>query len=303
MRKLKKIVPSVLRAIVIIGICYLILMPLLTKISSALMMERDLYDQTVKWIPRNPTFENFKLVWEYMKYPEAFKNSMFLALAVSVLQLISCTLVGYGFARFKFRGSKILFGLVVFTLIVPPHMIMIPLYLNFRYFDLFGLLPNGGLNLLGSYWPFILMATTATGMRNGIFVYILRQFFRGMPRDLEEAAYVDGAGPLMTFYRIMLPGAMPAMVIVFLFGFVWQWNDYFLTNIFLGGQTLLPLTLDGLLFNASGYMTGANNMLTGQYASLINNTGMLMFMAPLLILYAFMQRYFIESIERTGLVG
>jgi multiple sugar transport system permease protein len=267
------------------------------------MMERDLYDQTVKWIPRNPTLDNYKLVWKYMKYPEAFKNSLVLALTVSLLQLVSCTVVGYGFARFPFKGSKLLFGLVVFILIVPPQMIMIPLYLNFRYFDLFGLLPNGGVNLLGTYWPFILTSVTATGLRNGIFIYILRQFFRAMPRDLEDAAYVDGAGPLRTFVQIMLPGAVPAMVIVFLFAFVWQWNDFFLTNIFLGGKTMLPLTLDGLLFSASGYMVGGNNMLTGQYASLVNNTGMLMFMAPLLILYAFMQRYFIESIQRTGLVG
>ncbi len=303
MKKVGRFLSRLIRAIVILGICYIILMPLLTKISSSFMMERDLYDQTVKWIPRNPTLDNYKLVWKYMKYPEAFKNSLVLALTVSLLQLVSCTVVGYGFARFPFKGSKLLFGLVVFILIVPPQMIMIPLYLNFRYFDLFGLLPNGGVNLLGTYWPFILTSVTATGLRNGIFIYILRQFFRAMPRDLEDAAYVDGAGPLRTFVQIMLPGAVPAMVIVFLFAFVWQWNDFFLTNIFLGGKTMLPLTLDGLLFSASGYMVGGNNMLTGQYASLVNNTGMLMFMAPLLILYAFMQRYFIESIQRTGLVG
>lgn len=302
MKKSRALAFALIRALVVMGICYVILIPLFTKISSAFMMERDLYDQTVKWIPRNPTLENFKLVWKYMKYPEAFKNSFILAFSVSLLQLTSCTLVGYGFARFRFRANKLLFGLVVFTLIVPPNMIMIPMYLNFRYFDLFGLLPDGGINLLGSPWPFLLMAATATGMRNGIFIYIMRQFFKGMPRDLEEAAYVDGAGPLRTFYKIMLPGAAPAMVIVFLFSFVWQWNDYFLTNIFLGGATILPLTLDSLVFSASGLVTGGS-MLTGQYASLINNTGMLLFMAPLLILYAFMQRYFIESVQRSGLVG
>ncbi len=302
MRKVRIRIGALIRAIVVLGICSVSLMPLFTKLSSAFMTERDLYDQTVKWIPRNPTLDNFKLVWRYMKYPEAFKNSFLLALSVSLLQLAACTVVGYGFARFQFRGRNLIFGLVVFTLIVPPNLIMIPMYLNFRYFDLFGLLPDGGINLLGSYWPFILMAATGTGMRNGIFIYIMRQFFRGMPRDLEEAAYVDGAGPFTTFFRIMLPGAVPAMVIVFLFGFVWQWNDYFLTNIFMGGQTLLPLTLDSLVFSASGLVTGGM-MLTGQYASLINNTGMLLFMAPLLVLYAFLQRYFVESVERTGLVG
>src|SRR5690606_3486983 len=120
----------------------------------------------------------------------------------------------------------------------------------------------------------------------------------GMPRDLEEAAYVDGAGFLRTFLVVMLPGAVPALVIVFLFSFVWQWNDYFLTSIFMNNQVLLPMTLDGLVRSVHGF-----EQVTGQYASLLNNTGSLMFMAPLLLLYAFMQRYFIESIERTGIVG
>ncbi len=259
-----------------------------------------MFDKTVQWIPRHFTLDNYKLVFEHLKYPKALFNSFMLSLVVSLFQLLACTVIGYGFARFDFRGKNLFFGLVIFSLIVPPQMIMIPMYLNFRNFNLFGLLPGSGVNLLGTYWPFILTAITGTGLKNGLFIFIMRQFFKGMPKSLEEAAYVDGAGPFRTFFQIMLPGAIPALVTVFLFSFVWQWNDYFLTNIYMGNETVLPIMLDGLRYSVEGAL---QQPIKTQYASLLNNTGSLVFMAPLLILYAFLQRYFVESVERSGLVG
>jgi multiple sugar transport system permease protein len=219
---------------------------------------------------------------------------------VAGLQLASTTLVGYGLARFKFRGAQIIFGAVLMTLIVPPQIIILPLYLNFRFFTLWGLLPEPGIDLLNSAWPFVLQAISATGFKNGLFVYIMRQFFKNSPKSLEEAAYIDGAGALQTFFRIMLPGAVPALVIVFLFGFVWQWNDYFFTGMYMRGGTLLSHTLD---VASSNYAYSLGAQFTGQYISLLNNTGMILFILPLLVLYSLTQRYFIESIERTGLVG
>ena len=125
-----------------------------------------------------------------------------------------------------------MFGLVIFTLVVPPQIIILPLYLNLRFFTVWGLIPEPGIDLLGSYWPFILMGISGTGFNNGLFIFIMRQFFKGMPRELEEAAYIDGANPLQTFLRVMLPGAKPALVIVFLFATVWMYNDYFFTLCF-----------------------------------------------------------------------
>ena len=293
----------IVRLIFVLGVSYVILFPLLTKISSSFMTVEDLYDQTVLWIPKHITFEHYKKVFEFMNYPIAFLNSTLLATLVSALQLATCTVVGYGFARFPARLNGLLFAAVVFTLIVPPQMVMIPLYLNFRYFTAFGLLPGSGVNLLGSYWPAILTSLTGTGLRNGLHIFIMRQFFRGMPRELEEAAYVDGAGPFTTFFRIMLPGALPAMVVVFLFSFVWQWNDYFFTTIFMGSKDLLTNNLNEVALRVLESAGLTHEARYGEYASLINNTGSLMFIAPLLILYAALQKYFIESIERTGLVG
>lgn len=289
---------SIVRIILIIGICYIIMFPLISKIPPSFMTESQLFDRTVNWIPRELTLSNYSLVFNRMNYLTSFFNSLMLTMTTTLLQLISCTIVGYGLARFKFWGRGLLFSLVIFMLVVPPQVIMLPLYLNFRYFDFLGLLSEPGINLLGSFWPFILMGMTATGFRNGLFIYIMVQFFKGMPNALEEAASIDGAGPYTTFYKIMLPGALSAILVVFLFSFVWQWNDYLYTSMFLGNADVLPIRLDRLVERSSDFME-----IRGPGETIINNTGMLMFMAPLLVLYAFMQRYFIESIERSGLIS
>lgn len=298
--KLKKLIWSIVRTLIILGVSFVILRPVLTKISSSFMVERDLYDSTVHWIPKHFTWDNYKAMFKHMKYPKAFMNSLIFSLVVSGLQIASCTTVAYGFARFRFKGKKLLFSLVILTLLIPPQIIVLPLYLNFRFFTLWGLLPKPGINLLNSYWPFILTSITATGMKNGLFIYIMRQSFKGMPRALEEAAYVDGAGRFKTFATVMLPGAIPSIVTIFLFAFVWQWNDYYFTSLYMGGKNLLSQTLD---MAAHNYAHSLGAQFTSQYISLLNNAGMMLFITPLLILYAVLQRYFIESIERTGIVG
>ncbi|MFW6287719.1 MAG: carbohydrate ABC transporter permease [bacterium] len=300
---IKKYIWLIVRTVLVIGISYIILAPLLTKISASFMTEADIWSASVRWIPENFTLENYRIVFQRMVYPRAFLNSALLTLTVSLLQLLSCTVIGYGFARFNFKGRNFFFALVIFTLVVPPQVIMIPQYLNFRFFTLFGLLKEPGINMVGNFWPFVFISMTGAGMRNGIFIYIMRQFFQGMPKSLEEAAYVDGAGPIRAFYKVMLPGAVPALVTVFLFAFVWQWNDYFYTNMFMRSAEVLPITLN---FLNAGRFGSADITTEGAYQvkmHIYNNTGMLMFIAPLLVLYAFMQRYFVESVERTGIVG
>ena len=299
------IVFVLLRMLIIISVGYIILFPLLVKLPTSFMTEADLLNQRVKWIPRTFTFSNFKLAWRYLSFPRAFLNSFTFASIISILQAATAALVGYGFARFNFRGKNILFMMVILTLVVPPETILIPLYLNFRYFDLYGLLGDKSINLLKSIWPFVLPALTGTGMRNGLFIFIMRQFFKGMPKELEEAAYVDGAGRFKTFSRVMLPGAGPAILIVFLFGFVWIYNDTQFVSTFWGDLELLSLNLSNISnfinsedFEMMGYFT------YGPYTiSILLNACMLLFITPLIIMYIFLQRYFVESVQRTGIVG
>lgn len=290
---------SVLRAVIVIGISYVILFPLIGKFSISIMTRADMWDQTVSFIPKYPTLNNYRLAYEFMKYPQAFFNSFKLALMVAGLQLASCTFVAYGFARFNFIGKGFWFALVILSLVIPPEMIGTPLYLNFRFFTAWGLIPSPGLNLLNTFWPYIVTSITATGLRNGLFIYMMRQFFMGMPKDLEEAAYVDGAGPFRTFFQVMVPGAIPGLVVVFLFAFVWQWNDYQLITLYMKNQVVLPIYLDGL----ASAVLGDQWQRAPEEISLLNSAGGLMVIAPLLVLYAVLQRQFVESVERTGIVG
>ncbi len=296
--RLPRLALNIFRFVLIVGISYIILFSVLSKISSSFLSLRDMGDQTVNWIPKNPTLDNYRVAIEVMEFPRIFFNSLFLSLTVALLQLGSSTMVGYGLARFSFPGRNLILAAAVFTLVVPPQMMMIPLYLNWRFFDLFGILPDGGLNLIGGIWPFMLTALTGTGLRNGLFILVMRQFFAGMPRELEEAAYVDGAGSAKTFLRIMLPGAVPAMVIVFLFGFVWQWNDSFLTTLYLSAD-FLPVALNSLASTLAGHF----DTIDIQYFSLIINAASMLMIGPLLLMYVVLQKYFVESIDRTGLIG
>ncbi|MFD0713257.1 carbohydrate ABC transporter permease [Paenibacillus sp. GCM10027626] len=290
------------RAVIIFGICFIILYPILLKLSLAFRDRGDLYDSTVVWIPRNFTLDNVKTMIGYLNYYSAVSNTFFLSIGTSALQLVSCALAGYGFARLKFKGSGILFAIVIFTIVIPPQTLMVPTYLHFRFFDVFGfyelLTGNKGINLLESFWPFFISSALAMGLKNGLYVFIFRQFFRALPKDLEEAAYVDGAGVFKTFAGVMLPNAVPAIATVMLFSFVWQWNDSYFVTLYMHNSTLLSRMLDLLPGIVRPEHVGGVS-----HTSLLLNTGTLLGIAPIFILYLFAQKYFVESVERTGLVG
>lgn len=300
--KLRRLPWKFVRAVLIWGISLIITYPVVLKVLVSFMSEADLFDPQVNLLTKSFSigriYRSYMAVANSMEYVNAFLNSMGLCILVSFLTIVSSTLVGYGFARFKFRGMGILFSLVILTLVVPPQMNMIPLFLNFRFFDFYGLLKGPGLNLLGTVWPFVLTSLTGTGYRNGLFIYIMRQHFGGMPRSLEEAAYIDGAGSFKTFTLIMLPSAVPILIVVFLFSFVWQWNDTYLTSLYMrDSSTLLPFTLTRLV-NEFDF-----DKFDKLYTTVVRNTGMVLFLVPLLLIYGLLQRYFIEGVERTGIVG
>ncbi|MCR5558544.1 MAG: carbohydrate ABC transporter permease [Butyrivibrio sp.] len=307
--KLGRVLWSIVRGVIIIGICFTILQPLFVKLSVSFMSERDLFDSSVKYIPKHFTLGNYKLAIKGMDYFGALFKTMLLSGGVAFLQLASCMLSAYGFARFRFPFKKLLFGCVILMLIVPPQIIMLPLFMRFRFFDIFGIFKTftgAPVSLLDSYWPFLIQAATCTGFKNGLFIYMLRQFFKGMPRELEEAAFVDGCTKLGTFIKIIVPSAVPMMVTIFLFGFVWQWTDSFYTSLYLKSTNVIPVALDSLaasVYNEYSNFGGSMNFISPGYVSMMNNTGTVLSIIPLILLYLVCQRYFVEGIERSGIVG
>lgn len=296
-----------IRAILLFGLCFLILQPLINKFAVSFMMEKDLYDATVISIPRNFTMSNYKLVNNLMGYWEAMFNTVWIAFLVSAVQIISCTLVGYGFARFEFPFKKFWFTCVMLAIIVPPQTITSSLYLQFRFFDILGisqLLTGKTINLQNSIIPYIILCMGGMGLKSGLYVFMIRQYFRGVPKELEEAAYIDGCGTLNTFFRIMLPDAKPIITSCFLFAYVWQWTDSFYSKLFLGRVKLLPkmlTSISGLLNDYIQVIEGTGNKASIAYGQMMISTGMIMAIIPLLILYIVLQKGFVESLSQSGI--
>ncbi|WJH32628.1 carbohydrate ABC transporter permease [Paenibacillus aurantius] len=299
-KKLKTWSWKLIRGILITGFCFIILFPLFQRISVAFRSKLDIYDPTVLWVPRHFTLDNIKFAIEATHYVSALWNTLWISSGTTIIQLFTCSLVAYAFARLRFWGSNVLFMLVIFTIIVPPQTIMIPVYMTFRYFDLFGLIPlltgKHSLNLIDTFWPFLISSFTGMGLKNGLYIFIFRQFFRGIPKELEEAAYVDGAGIFMTFRRIIIPNTIPAIVTVLLFSFVWQWNDSYTVSLYLSQLKVLSTSIMDM-----GAAVGKEP--DPVYQSMLLSTGVLLVTGPLVIMYLFAQRYFVESVERTGIIG
>lgn len=303
-KRAKKYTWSIIRTVLLVGLCFLILRPFLEEILFTFMKEKDLYDNSVVYVPKNFTLENIGVAASVLNYKISLINTTIFSVVVSVIQVLSCTLVAYGFARFEFPAKKVIFGLVILTLVIPPQTLVSAQYLNFRFYDVFGifeLLTGKPLNLIGSYWPSILLGAGAVGLKNGLYIYMIRQYFRGLPKELEEAAYVDGSNAIRTFFQIMLPSAIPILVSCFLFSFVWQWNDVYHSSLFTQGIDLLPKMAIGARDAIKDLMP--DNSLTTEYQMLIEGTMNIMAKLPIIIIYIVAQRSFVESMQRSGMKG
>lgn len=298
---------SICRAVLLFGLCFLILQPLLNKISVSFMTEGDLYDPIVISIPMHFTTENYRLAAGLMEFGKSLLNSLAIALTISVVQVSMCTLVGYGFARFQFPLKRFWFACVMVMILIPPQVISTSLHLHFKYFDVFGiskLLTGSPINLRGSVIPYYMMSFGCMGLKNGLYIYMIRQFFRNIPKEMEEAAYVDGCGTLKTFVSIMLPDAKPILTSCFLFSFVWQWTDGFYSKLFLGNVRLVSTSLSRIVDSLASYLQrlqGTTVTPTVGLVDCIMSTGTLMIIIPVLILYLFAQRGFVESLSSSGI--
>lgn len=298
---------KIIRAVLLFGMCFLILQPILNKISISFMEEKDLYNAMVIAVPENFTTENYKLAAQFMDFWKTLGNTFLISLTIALLQIAVCTLTGYGFARFEFPFKRFWFACVMLVIVIPPQTISTSLHLHFRFFDVLGIgraVTGTTLNLRGSVLPYYLMSAGCMGLKNGLYIFMIRQFFRNIPKELEEAAYVDGCGTLKTFLRIMLPDSAPILTSCFLFAFVWQWTDGFYSRMFLGNVKLLSIQLQQIAEKLGHYIQYTLHISTGAsvgYTQCIIATGTLMVILPLLILYLFAQKGFVESLSNTGI--
>lgn len=292
------------RFVIIFGLSFVILYPILYMISTSLRPQVEMNDPSVMWIPKTIRFDNFVEIWTAISYPATLWNTLVLNIVASVLQVGTCALTGYGFARFKFKGKNFLFVIVLLQIIVPTQIIMIPQYMQFRYFDIFGLLTafmGDSISLVNTNFAMYIPALFCNGIRAGLFIYLFRQFFRGLPKELEDAAYLDGCGPFKTFISVMVPNAASSFLTVFIFSIVWYWNDYYVSSMFFNDPNTISLKIANISNIISMYLTGKVGVASDYIVWM--EAGCLLAIAPIVIMYIFLQKYFTEGIERAGLAN
>lgn len=297
----------IFRMVLLIGISFLVLYPILQMLSMAFRPASELHDASVIWIPKRPTLENFRTAFQELQY---FKTGFYIlriSLVSTAIQLVICSITAYGLARFRFPGRNVLFVLVVLTIIVPIQTVQIPMYVYYSYFDFFGIGKIVGLftgtpltvSIINTEWVYYLPAMFGMGLRSGIYIFVLRQFFMGLPKELENAAKIDGCNAFQTFVRIMAPITIPAFVTVFLLSMVAYWNDSVISSTFnaMSDTRTLFQQLSAYMNYAS---TGASES-EWQAAQVWLNAAAVWVVLPMTLMYIFGQRFFMECMDRSGI--
>lgn len=300
---IKNLFVAVVRVAIIVGVSYVILSPLIGMFVNAISSTKDAYNPMVFVIPEYPTLERFQLAFTRLDYLPTMAKDLTYTLTATLVQLLICSMVGYGFARFDFPLKKFLFACVVVMIVIPTHTIMLPLYLTFRSFDPLGLMTlikGAPLNLMGSVAPVYIMSFLGCGVRSGLYIYIFNQFFRGLPKEIEEAAFVDGCGTWYTYFGIMLRNAMPAVITVTVFSIVWQFNDTFYAKLFLVSENVV---ISKKISSLQATIANLDKVLDPNIQELYLDAGILLVILPIIIIYLLLQKNFIEGVERSGIVG
>ncbi len=298
---LKVIIPIV-RWVFLLSISYILLYPLLYMISMTVKAPQDFYDTTVIWVPKNFSTNNIKRAWESLDYPKAFLNTVVIEVVSALIEVVSCSIAAYGLARFEFKEKKVLMFILIITILVPSSMIMVPQMTSIRFMDIFGIL---GLvnkltgvdlrpNLLNTPLAFYIPSILGVGLKAGLFIYMYVQFFKGLPKELEEAASIDGAGPVKTFLTIVVPSSGVIFLTVTIFSVIWHWNDTYIATMFLSKNYPLSVALSNF--------GGAGDLFNPANVGILMAACLLVILPPL-IMYCILQKQFIKSIDRVGIVG
>lgn len=315
-KKVSNFFLSLFRYVLLICLGFVILTPILKMVAQAVTAQSALGMKNSVWIPSATSLQNLYEAWLINDYAKALPYSLLNAFVLAVLQTICAALAAYSFARLKFKGSGILFAMVIFTIIVPSDSIMLAQYINFRNFDIFGIIKattGEPLNLIGSSYASYILAFTGAGIKGGLYIYILRQAYRQLPISVEEAAYVDGANFPRTFFSIVIPSVNSSLTTVMVLSFIWNYSDTYYSSLLNGSNNLnLALNLTRMQTQMKWYLSDIQKMMPLQYTvtpesplaqTAAANAAAFLTLLPLLILYMFVQKRFVQGVERSGLGG
>lgn len=289
-KQISQTILKILVYILLIEFMFVFIFPFLYMFTNSLKSPLHLADMSSKWLVRNPQWDNYREAMDKMFYWRGLKNNLIVVISAALGQILSCSFIAYGLARFKFPGRNLIFGLIIFSLIIPPQVLVIPLYIQYS-----------NLGMLDTFWPIILPTFFGMGLKGGLFIFIFRQFFKSLPRELEEAARIDGCSTFRTYANIVLPLAKSSILVTAILSVVWHWNDSFQPSIYLmvPERSLLSMSLNLLMTNVKNVFQTAG----GTIVSPLGMAGAILIILSLFIMYIFLQRKFTQGIERTGLAN
>lgn len=316
--RLKQKVPHVVfvlfRIFFFIGMAYVVLYPVLIMLSRSLRTPNDMLNPQVIWLPQEFTLGNFKVAWEMAGFGEALPVTARVSIISTLFTLVTCSMAGYALGRYKMKFKGVIMALAILTIVVPIQTYLIPIFFKFRFFDYFGVGKVIGwitgvpltTNLCESELSFYILSAFGMGIRSGLFVLLFYQTFRGLPKELEDAARIDGCNEGTVFLRVMLPNAGAPYLVTLILSLVWYWNDTVYSNILMRGTQLLAVRISNLkhIINASfGGLQMYNITPDGVSETVIYFASALLFILPPLVMYLIAQKFFMQSVERSGIVG
>jgi len=281
----------------LISMSFVFLLPFVYMILTSLMSTVDQANASlVKWLPRDLSMVgyNYKNAITALNYwPKLWTSAWTTALCI-LGQVISCTFVAYGLARLKFKGRGIIFGLVIFTLIIPPQVIVAPLFYMFSKNSPFGL------EWYNTFLPMIVPCFFAMGLGGGLFIFVYRQYFKTMPAELENAALIDGCGIFGSYVKVILPNTKSPMLVCLILSLVWQWNNFFEPSVFILDAKVygnLPMQLEAMKDNMG------NALYSSTQSGAMDMAATFLVILPIILVFFLLQNQFMKSIERVGLAN
>ncbi len=282
---------------VLICISFVFLQPIFRIISKTFMSTADVIDPAVEWLPKKFSLGNLKVAANVLKLSKTLRNSILFSGVLAICQTTVSALTGYALSRFRFRLKNFWFVMILLAFIIPVPVLMIPRLMMFVSFQ-----EAIHVSLIGTPIPQVLMALLGQGVYSTVLILIFNNFFNMIPHVLDEAAMIDGAGPLKVFYYVVVRMSLSTILVVFLFSFVWNWNETYITGTLLKNSIeLLPSKLS--LFNSEFDSVASASGSAFKINEAYKMAATFISIAPLLVLYAFVQKRFIQGIENTGITG
>lgn len=295
------IIGKVLRTIMyvlLLDLCVVFVYPFLYMMITSVKSPTDINDATITWIVNQFYFHNYELAYESLNYTPSLLRTIFYCIITTVGHTLVCSFVGYGFARYDFKGKKFFFILLLLAMVIPIQTIIVPQYLLYS-----------ALGMSNGFGALVLPTFFGYGLRGALFIFLFRQFYLSLPKSLEEAAAVDGCTPVKTFFRIALPASTSSVVVTIVLSIVWHWNEYYEPGIYLtkSEQKLLPMLLPNIFNSIGAGENEAEALLSGGevdiYTAGVAMAATFLVVLPVIIFYLIFQKQFRQGIETSGITG